>query len=378
MYLREPVTLTERILDAIASVRTQQVSFEQLNEDLNVSYEDLRREINDLVDRRLADQRFEIITPTDKTHAYLEEIGLYAGKPLVIVHGGGCFDGFCSAWVLRKLVSNAEFFFAQYGGKEPPDATNRPVWVADITLPLDTMKRLLQQSAKLVVIDHHKTAEEPIKQLSAFAEDNGINRKLKVIFRLNKSGAGLCWEYLSTRTIEEDLPLSVTEPWLVSYVQDRDLWEWKLPFSKEINSFLRSLPMDFHLWDRMERDIANPTRSSRAEGNDSEYSPLAEGTAILRAEKQIVGNHLKFAKELMIGGYVVLGVNATVLFSEIAGELAKGRPFGVAWFRRQDGMYQYSLRSEENGIDVSEVAACYGGGGHCHAAGFQSGVLIGE
>ncbi len=31
----------------------------------------------------------------------------------------------------------------------------------------------------------------------------------------------------------------------------------------------------------------------------------------------------------------------------------------------------FSLRSEEGGQDVSEIAAMFGGGGHKHAAGFK-------
>lgn len=35
-------------------------------------------------------------------------------KPLVIYHGG-CWDGFCAAWLFRKAFPDAEFFPAQYG-----------------------------------------------------------------------------------------------------------------------------------------------------------------------------------------------------------------------------------------------------------------------
>ena len=44
--------------------------------------------------------------------------------------------------------------------------------------------------------------------------------------------------------------------------------------------------------------------------------------------------------------------------------LAKGKPFAVCWFERQDGAKVYSLRSTEDGIDVSEIAKRHGGGGH--------------
>ncbi|HEY6554426.1 MAG TPA: phosphohydrolase, partial [Vicinamibacteria bacterium] len=50
-------------------------------------------------------------------------------------------------------------------------------------------------------------------------------------------------------------------------------------------------------------------------------------------------------------------------------------PFVVGWWRRADGLFQYSLRSRGE-FDVSAVAMGYGGGGHRNAAGFQLKVPI--
>ena len=44
-------------------------------------------------------------------------------------------------------------------------------------------------------------------------------------------------------------------------------------------------------------------------------------------------------------------------------------PFVASYFRREDGLWQFSLRSRK-GFDVSEIAKHYGGGGHAQAAGF--------
>jgi nanoRNase/pAp phosphatase (c-di-AMP/oligoRNAs hydrolase) len=70
-------------------------------------------------------------------------------------------------------------------------------------------------------------------------------------------------------------------------------------------------------------------------------------------------------------GHKVRVVNATVLFSEIAGELAEDSPFGACYFDRHDGKRQWSLRSRDGGVDVSEIAKAHGGGGHKNAAGFE-------
>jgi hypothetical protein len=147
-------------------------------------------------------------------------------------------------------------------------------------------------------------------------------------------------------------------PWLVDYTEDRDLWRHALEGTHEINAALRSYPLDFDLWDQFEQ-------------KDPRSTFYYEGAAIRRAERAIVETHVRSARPIEMAGHSVLSVNATVLFSEIAGELAKGRPFGACYFDRQDGKRQWSLRSDPNGVDVSVIAKAHGGGGHQHAAGFE-------
>jgi c-di-AMP phosphodiesterase-like protein len=96
-----------------------------------------------------------------------------------------------------------------------------------------------------------------------------------------------------------------------------------------------------------------------------------DGEAVLRTDRQVIDRHVRNARPTAVGGYTVPAVNATVLFSEIAGELAEGQPFGACYFDRADGRRQWSLRSRAGGVDVSEVARSLGGGGHPNAAGFE-------
>ncbi len=56
--------------------------------------------------------------------------------------------------------------------------------------------------------------------------------------------------------------------------------------------------------------------------------------------------------------------------------LCQGHPFAVGWSQRADGLFTYSLRSAEGGLDVSVIAKRHGGGGHPHAAGFTSAKLL--
>lgn len=274
-------------------------------------------------------------------------------KPLVIYHAN-CWDGFCAAWVARKALGDIEAIPAHYG-QSPPNVSGREVYVLDFSYSFDVMADMASASRYFTVLDHHKTAERALADLEAMFITHNMAGRAR--YGVDRSGGRMAWEFFGSIGGWDGMD----SPWLVDYTEDRDLWRHELPHSEEINAALRSYPLDFDLWDRFGavKDVVNQTFL------------VQEGTAIRRAERQIVDAHVRNAREVELSGHRILSVNATVLFSEIAGELAKGRPFGACYFDRQDGRRQWSLRSDENGEDVSLIAKSRGGGGHAHAAGFE-------
>lgn len=274
-------------------------------------------------------------------------------KPLVIYHAN-CWDGFCAAWVARKALGDIEAIPAHYG-QSPPNVSGREVYVLDFSYSFDVMADMASASRYFTVLDHHKTAERALADLEAMFITHNMAGRAR--YGVDRSGGRMAWEFFGFIGGWDGMD----SPWLVDYTEDRDLWRHELPHSEEINAALRSYPLDFDLWDRFGavKDVVNQTFL------------VQEGTAIRRAERQIVESHVRNAREIELSGHRVLSVNATVLFSEIAGELAKGRPFGACYFDRQDGRRQWSLRSSESGVDVAAIAKSRGGGGHAHAAGFE-------
>lgn len=266
-------------------------------------------------------------------------------RPLVIYHAN-CWDGFCAAWLFKARFPQIEMLPAQYGNK-PPDVSGRSVFVVDFSYDRPTTIAMSIQAKDLVVLDHHKTAQE---SLAGLEEECGrlYGSHPQIVFDMTKSGGRLAWEYLHGR--------STKSHWLVDYTEDRDLWLHKLPYTKEINANLRSMPLTVECWDGLL--YKRP------------HVLIPGGEAILRFQAELIDHHVRKAHEVDIVGHKVLAVNATTMVSEIAQELASGRPFGATYFLQQ-GQRTWSLRSDENGIDVSEVAKQFGGGGHFHAAGFQ-------
>lgn len=293
-----------------------------------------------------------------------------SAPPLVIYHAG-CWDGFCAAWVAKRALGAVEPFAAHYA-TPPPDVRGRVVYMLDFCYPRPVMRRILSDARWLVVLDHHKTAEAELSGIvdefiqrpdliPSNLEANPHGQELPCVwFDMGKSGGRLAWEYFNRQHGPAPADITIpTAPWLVDYTEDRDLWRHALPESESINAALRSYPLDFDLWDEFHSNVGQREMFKR------------EGSAIRRAERAMVETHVRHAREVEMDGHSVLVVNATVLFSEIAGALANGRPFGACYFDRFDGKRQWSLRSDADGIDVSQIAKARGGGGHAHAAGFE-------
>ena len=249
-----------------------------------------------------------------------------------------------------------------YHGTPHPNMAFREVYILDFSYKRNEMRAILSEAQSVVLLDHHKTAQSELDGLiDEFVQrpdliQNKAGSALPYIrLDMTKSGGRIAWEYFAAIGGWQGM----ASPWLVDYTEDRDLWRHALPESENINAALRSYPLDFALWDEFNGNVGQREMFKR------------EGSAIRRAERAIVDTHVRNARKIELDGHSILAVNATVLFSEIAGELAKDAPFGACYFDRHDGKRQWSLRSRDGGIDVSEIAKRRGGGGHAQAAGYE-------
>jgi oligoribonuclease NrnB/cAMP/cGMP phosphodiesterase (DHH superfamily) len=168
-------------------------------------------------------------------------------------------------------------------------------------------------------------------------------------FAIEHSGAMLTWNHF----FPEQEP-----PSLLRHIEDRDLWRFALQSTRQIQACVFSFPYDFDVWDAL---------------MTARLDDLArEGQAIERKHFKDIRELLaETTREMVIGGHRVPVANLPYTMSSDAGhELAKGRPFAACYFDTPNGRV-FSLRSRNEGEDVSEVAKQYGGGGHRNAAGFR-------
>jgi uncharacterized protein len=264
-------------------------------------------------------------------------------KPILVVYHGNCADGWTAAWAAwLKFGDAADYQDAHYPPTADFDVDGREVYFLDYCPTREKILNFVARAKSLRVIDHHKTAEEICKGFG-FAT-----------FDMNKSGAGLAWG-----VFHQDIPRQR----IIDYVEDRDLWRWKLPDSKEVNAYIQSMPRDnFNNWSGLADVIAlNPKLA------------VETGKALLRFEQLNVDSCKASVRSLVFCGYDnvpvvnVNGANASVLLNQ----LARSNYFAVGWYQDADGRFRYSMRAHGD-FDVAKIAEKFGGGGHKLAAGFTS------
>ncbi len=256
---------------------------------------------------------------------------LSSSPPTLILYHAECADGFGAAWAIWRRYPGAEYRPVKHGEAPPTNLAGHHIVMVDFSYNRPTLEAMAKDAASLVVLDHHITAEQALADLPY------------AYFDLNKSGAVLGWEWA------HDEPA----PWLLRYIQDKDLWHWVLPNSREISAALASYPFDFELWAQFEqRELER------------------EGRAILRYENELVTKLASQATLVQFEGATVPSVHSSVLTSQIGERLSADHPFCLIWHDRNGRRY-FSMRSREDGTDVGAIAASFGGGGHTHAAGFS-------
>lgn len=270
-------------------------------------------------------------------------------KRIICIYHHPCVDGFAAAWSMRYWMPKAEIeFMPMKYGMPAPDVKDRIVYVLDFSFDRETTAKMLAEAAVFIMLDHHKSAMENLVGLDD-------TRRGRINLDMNHSGAALAWDFFSH---------GIRRPPLIDHIEDRDLWRFKLPGTREINAALFSYPYDFEVWDQLMSVDVERLRE--------------EGVAIERKHFKDIDELVTASMRWMrIGGEVVPVANVPyTMSSDACRTLLKRRPapFSACYQDQVQGRV-FSLRSEDDGADVSFIASLYEhdgsrGGGHHHAAGF--------
>jgi oligoribonuclease NrnB/cAMP/cGMP phosphodiesterase (DHH superfamily) len=254
-----------------------------------------------------------------------------------VIYHGGCTDGFGAAFSAWKCLGNRAEYHSCKHGEPPPDVLGKNVVILDFSYDNATTKRMISEAASLLVIDHHKSAMVELHDVS------------NTHFDMNHSGARLSWDFFHP---------GHPPPKLINYIEDRDLWKWELPYSKEFSAAFDMVPFTFEDFEKYEDDSVFDDAVKR-------------GSYILAYSKTVIKKVCEKAAQRRYQGMEVMVVNSSHWMSEIGNRLSHDCDFAVIWYYdHEDRKIKVSLRAFHDNVDVSEISKRFGGGGHKKAAGF--------
>jgi oligoribonuclease NrnB/cAMP/cGMP phosphodiesterase (DHH superfamily) len=342
-------------------------------------------------------------TETPNTEVVTESEQKPTQSRLVIIHDTDA-DGIAAAWCIKQGFSGEHsetVCIPQRAGINDipegllPDDT---VYLVDRTYPWVTLVELSKLVFQVTVIDHHKSAKEQLYKDAVQSglyelefynnvDGNGIDgartylhityANLVVAVDVDNSACMLAWSY-----VRENATVHRTEPpWFISYIEDRDMWWFKLPFSKEINA---GLHFKGHTFENYHKWLANQLYWSN--NTDKEHC-ISVGSIVLATQQRIIEGiaHGPTVSWWMLKNPVIPHqeyLTAMVccpfsLISDLGNYMLTCDKEGyekpdVVLVYNWDVVkkcYIYSIRSV---VDMLWLAQLYGGGGHPKACRFST------
>ncbi|KAL2967782.1 hypothetical protein AAZX31_16G193700 [Glycine max] len=204
---------------------------------------------------------------------------------------------------------------------------------------------------------------------------------------MERSGATIAFDYFKDKIFSPDVAVkhpSILEEFervrkLFLYIEDGDLWRWRLPNSKAFRSGLKDLDIEFDA-------RKNPSLFDQLLSLDLD-NIISTGTVSLSDKQKLIDDCLRKSYEIALGnaefGYC-LAVNADTALSELRSELGHQlatksqkmnlRGIGAVVYNvpelENDQRLKISLRSVEN-EDTTPISQEFGGGGHRNASSFM-------
>jgi len=287
----------------------------------------------------------------------------------VVAYHGNCTDGIAAAAVASLAIEGAggiqpEFVPVHYGRPFPQrilDGGKRVLFV-DFCPEPEQIAQVQAAWQDWFAIDHHKHRDWlPVEYPNNAA------------FDLDRSGAVLTHDWFHGRepvanllrpweTPHQDEGLPVT----LRFVQDRDLWRWEMPDSREISAAFGEEPKTVDRWRQIIQ--SNP------------FDWLSDGRCLLKSRTRAAKSLANKAFALLVSGHKVRACNATENVSEVGEEILLAFPdvnVACAFFFVSPTDVQLSFRSRAHQPSETTallVAGSIRGGGHIHAAGARMSV----
>ncbi len=259
-------------------------------------------------------------------------------------------DGHCSGAIVKHKYPDCELYGIDYGDEFPWDKVkDQNVIMVDFSLqPFSDMIRLNQEAKTLDWIDHHISAIKDYEECGdifpSFLDDK-------------KAACELTWEYLLGRA---------TLPYVVTLLGRYDVWDHiidVLPFQYGVRLYKTDPAWDMENW----LDWFNCFP----------HKILDKGKTILKYVEQDNEKYVKFSSfEVNLHNFKCIVINRMMTNSQMFDSVWDPEKYDVMLtFGYKKNQWTVSLYTDKEGVDVSEIAKKFGGGGHKQAAGFQCSSL---
>lgn len=266
-------------------------------------------------------------------------------KDIVIIYHKHCQDGFAAAWAAwKKYGDSASYIPASHGDEIPEGIEGKEVYVVDFSYNAQKLPILQSKAKKLVVIDHHKSAEEYVKATKEH------------IFDLSRSGAYLAWQYFHP---EAKIPV------FIEYIDEGDRFtSITLPDSDTIGIYVFTRPFSFEVFDSLYVEMEDGNNRPRI---------IEKGRVLIEYRDRVIEPALDSIHFIDLAGIIVPAINMALPMDERSHTLHKVYelypPISMS-YRYDEGAWKCALRSNGE-IDCAELAAKFGGGGHRGSSGFS-------
>lgn len=264
---------------------------------------------------------------------------------VVLYHGSRCPDGFGGAYAAWKKFGDAAEYIPLSRGEEVPieTVTGKKAYFIDFVYDLpETMQKFESAASSLTVLDHHLGVRASVESVKNH------------VFDENRSGAGIAWDYFHPET---------KRPRLIDLLEDDDLFRFTYSDTRPVLSYLGLHPFSFEFFDEVAKTLEDPITSEAL---------LAKARIFGECFEKLADTAVENAKMVLFEGYKTAFATAhpyKPIKSLVGNLLAKKFPPIALVVSAHPNGYGVSIRGDGS-VDVSKIAAKYGGNGHPNSSGF--------
>lgn len=273
-------------------------------------------------------------------------------------------DGIMSGFIVKKNFPDCQMYPFDYEDNIPNDfliqgkIKNEKVIIIDLSPTKNQMESILENK-KVIWIDHHLTTKKTFDEIGYDTKSTLKKRIIEFIFDSKVSACYLAYQYFNSN---KKIPVGIN---LLSLYDTGKLKEDK-----------RALQFNYGV------------KGSDLSNNPNIFNEIYQGTAdikeILKAGKAIESyldffieiNYKKIAKEVTFDGKSGIALNIIGLSSFCFNDYWSDEyDLLILYYRNNQNMWKVSVYTRSSDINVGEICAKYGGGGHVKAAGFMTSTL---